>query len=100
MNRPYDEQPGERVLPAVAVVVLAIALGKVWISVSWGRDLKVLLLALLGFVMFVFPDEVAQTTGGYGWTRAQWRELPAGLVKWAGAAKLAVCTALLLARSP
>jgi hypothetical protein len=82
----------------IAAALLVAVLVKTGAAGSWMRDLKLVLLALLGFVMFVASEEAALFTGRYGWTRDTWREKPAGLVKRAGAAKLVICSAVLLAR--
>jgi hypothetical protein len=59
------------------LVLFLVCLGRVWTAHSWMQDLKPFLVSLLGLV-----------TGHYGWTRAVWREHPAALVKWGGAAML------------
>jgi hypothetical protein len=81
---------------AIAVLLFAACLLKVWTTHHWMDYWKSLLFALLGLVSFLAPDEVAMTTGRYGFTRDQWWEQPPEWVKWTGAVTLGVCTFLIL----
>jgi protein-S-isoprenylcysteine O-methyltransferase Ste14 len=67
-------------------VLLFAAVGAVKLAATgtWMKHLAPALLALYGVLSVLFPDEVASTTGGYGWTRNSWWEDPPEAVRWLG----------------
>src|SRR5579862_1954940 len=82
-------------LQVISVLLFIACILRVWSTHRWMAYWKLLMLALLGLVSFLAPDEVAMTTGGYGFTRAQWWERPPEWVKWTGAIMLMVCVFLI-----
>jgi uncharacterized membrane protein len=55
-----------------------------------------LVVVVFGLTATLVPDEVADWSGRYGWTRQSFRVLPAEAVRWAGFGILVIVTWKLL----
>lgn len=86
-----------RWMEAAALVLGLACLAIVAIRGSWSADYPELLVAAFGLLSALFSEEVALTTGRYGWTRGQWWQDPDDWVKWTGALALLAATIRLMA---
>jgi hypothetical protein len=65
---------------------------------GWEEHLVPFASAVFGLVCVIASEEVAEWTGGYGWTRQQWRQYPSAFVRFAGGVALVVATVVLYLR--
>ena len=84
-------------MEAAALALGLACLANVAVRGAWSSDYPRLLVAAFGLLSVLFSEEVALTTGRYGWTRAQWWQDPEEWVKWTGALTLLVVTIQLFA---
>jgi hypothetical protein len=78
-------------------VFLAALVRYVWLA-GWEQHLVPFASAAFGFVCVIASDEMADWTGGYGWTRQQWRQYPDSFVRFSGGVALIVATVVLYLR--
>jgi hypothetical protein len=79
----------------LAFAVFIAALIRYLRLAGWEQHLVPFACAAFGFVCVVASDEVAEWTGGYGWTRQQWWQYPGTFVRFAGGVALVVATVVL-----
>ncbi len=63
---------------------LIAAIYSVHIAHAWVNQGRSLAMATLGFLLFVFAEDVSDYGGRYGWTRTTWRSYPSRLTKSMG----------------
>ena len=85
------------VLRGLASALLVAAILRYVQQGRWVEMLPPLAFVLYGFVSVVIPDEMAEWSGRYGWTRRQWRHPPAWLIQAVGAIVLVAATIVLFA---
>jgi hypothetical protein len=85
-------------LNLIALAVFAAALARYIHLARWEENLKPFAYAALGVLCVVASEEVAEWTGGYGWTRQQWWTYPASWVRGFGGAALIIATIQLYLR--
>jgi hypothetical protein len=76
--------PSTLLLAVTMAMFLIAAIYSVHIAHAWVNQGRSLAMATLGFLLFVFAEDVSDYGGRYGWTRTTWRSYPSRLTKSMG----------------